>query len=698
MSSATREILWNVPVPWLMYVLLVPTVLIGAWGVWRRVRLWRRGRSELRWDRKGERLRLVLRHAVAQGRTLRQAYAGSMHFFVFSGFIVLTMATTVVMLDHDFGTTIMRGAFYLYFQSLIVDVFGALVLVGIAMAAWRRHVSKPPQLVYNREASWILAVVFVITATGFLLEGWRIAATDDPWGAWSPVGNAVAVVSSAVASDGALTQAHAATWWFHCVVTFAFLAWAPYTKLIHVLTGPLNIFFANLDGHSASLRPLDFDDDEDDDEDADEEDEEPFGVNDLARFSWKDLLDLDACTECGRCTAVCPANVAGKSLSPRDIVLDLRSLMHDNADALLSEDRSNDDALISTILDENALAPDNLFACTTCAACMEACPVYIEQLPKILDARRYQVMEEAEMPPTMAAAITSLERRGHPYPGTRFSRLDWAEGLDVPVFSEVEDKSEVDVLLWVGCANALLERNHSIVRSTAQLLQQAGVSFAVLGNEERCTGDPARRMGNEFLYEQLAQKTIATLTKYGVRKIVTPCPHCFNSFKNDYPALGADYEVQHHSTMLQKLADEGRLSAPGQESNVKNGGDVTFHDPCYLGRYNREFDAPRDLVQIATGKKTTEMEKSRESSFCCGGGGGMSFVDEAPDQRVNQQRAQQVIDTGASTVAVACPFCTTMLEDGLKACGGGDVQVKDIAELMLGKSNPRRNDGPDPEP
>ncbi len=687
-AEATREIFWNVPFPWLMYVLLVPTVAIGGYGLYRRIRLWRTGGPAMRWDRPRQRLALVFRHAVGQARTLRRttrpgfSFAGIFHLMIYTGFVVLTMATTVVMLDHDFGTRIMRGGFYLFFQSLAVDLFGAFLLVGIGLAMIRRWRQKPSRLVFSDEASAILIAIFVVAASGFLVEGWRIAATDDPWGSWSPIGYLIAQGSLAILSESTLTTAHAMVWWGHCVVTFAFLAWAPYTKLAHVVTAPLNIFFANLDGHAASLRPMDFEADDD----------ATLGVHDLAKMSWKDLLDLDACTECGRCTAACPAHTAGKSLSPRDIVLDLRNLMHDGAETLLAaprgatDDVDDDEPVLPILQSTGTLSAESLWQCTTCAACMEVCPVYIEQLPKILDVRRYLTMEEAEMPQSMADAMTSLERRGHPYPGTRLSRIDWTDGLDVPVMSELDDPDEVDVLLWIGCATALIERNHSTVRALAQLLQQAGVSFAILGREERCNGDAARRMGNEFLFETMARKNQALLERYGVDKIVTPCPHCFNTFKNDYPAMDGNYQVEHHSTFLAKLVDEGRIR-PTQASEQN----VTFHDPCYLGRYNREFDAPRQLVQISTRGRTPEMTKSREHSFCCGGGGGLSFAEEPAEQRVNRQRARQALATGADVVGVGCPFCTTMLEDGVGAVQGDrpagessatSMVVKDIAELL----------------
>ena len=287
----------------------------------------------------------------------------------------------------------------------------------------------------------------------------------------------------------------------------------------------------------------------------------------------------------------------------------------------------------------------------------------------------------------MADAISSLEQRGHPFPGAQFSRVDWADGLEVPVLSEVEEPSKIDVLLWVGCANALLERNHSIVRSVATLLQDAGVRFAILGREERCTGDPARRIGNEFLFEQMATKNIQLFEKYGVQRILTCCPHCFHTFKNDYPAFGGTYEVEHHTTFLGGLVADGRLS-PSPSAGQK----VTFHDPCYLGRYNAIFDAPRDLVRSATGGVPLEMAANRTNGFCCGGGGGMAFAEEPPDQRVNRERARQAVDTGADVVAVACPFCMTMLEDGAASVAGDhELIVRDVAELLRDSVSTREN-------
>jgi Fe-S oxidoreductase len=652
-SEATREVLWNISHGWVMYVLLVPTVAIGAYGIWRRYKSWTQGLpTEGRLDRPKERLIHLWNHALLQRRNLRQRYAGIFHAMIFWGFVTLTIATTVVMIDHDFGIPIMRGAFYLYFQSLFVDALGLLALIGVGMAGYRRWKTRPAKLVYTDEASWILIIGVIILATGFLLEGWRIVATADPWGAWSPIGYATGAVFAKFASIETLTQLHLWCWWFHLALVFGFLAWAPYTKMLHPLTSALNIYAANLEPIGGSLKSIDF------------ETAKNFGVNSLKQFSWKDLLDLDACTECGRCTDACPANTVGKQLSPRDIILDLRGWLHKGTNEEFSLIGSSD-----------ALQSDRLFECTSCAACVEACPVSIEQLPKIVDMRRHQVMEEAEFPDTMQKAVNSMEERQHPYTGTQFSRTDWMKELDIPHASETED---AEVLVWAGCGTSLVERNQKSIRSLAQLLQKAGVKFSVLGRDEKCTGDVARRIGNEFLFESLAQENIDTFKKHKVKKVVTACPHCFNTFRNEYPQLGGDFETIHHSEFLGGLLKSGRLKVT--EASERK---ITFHDPCYLSRHNGVTEEPRELLETTTQKTMTELPRNRQNSFCCGGGGGMSFVDEPSDKRVNHERAKEILATDADTVAVGCPFCTTMMEDGINANKGDrKIEVKELAELL----------------
>ena len=672
-AAATREIYWNIPhySIGVMYALFLIVLLVAGYGVYRRFRRWRRGKPLACFDRPGERIRRLLQYALVQSRTAASVYPGLFHGMIFFGFLVLTAATTIVMLDFDAGIHIMHGPLYLYFQSFTVDIFGALVLVGIVLAAVRRYLQRPKQLVYTRDAGRILCVLSIIIVTGFLVHGWRIAATADPWAAWSPVSNLVAKASLTFMSTAALREAHRVTWWFHLLLCFFFLAWIPYTKMMHLLAAPLNIYTSNLKPVGAVLKEVNF------------ESAESFGVNSLTRFTWKDLLELDACTECGRCVANCPASAVGKELSPRDIIVQLRDLMIsresevfglllDGSTPPQTEDAPKPLAIIGAVPSTLPLA---LWQCTTCAACMEACPVLIEQMPKIVDMRRYLVMEEAQLPETMQEAVVSLENRGQPFRGAQATRVDWADGLNIPAIGETAD---ADILFWVGCSGALVERNQKTVRATAQLLQKARVKFAILGREEKCCGDPARRIGNEFLFESLAKENIALMNGYKVTQIVTTCPHCMNTLRHEYPRLGGNYRVYHHTEFLAGLVDSGKL-AP----HSARGGKITFHDPCYLGRHNGQYDAPRQLVQIASGKAAMEMERSRSKSFCCGGGGGMSFVDEPPTQRVNRERARQALKTDADLVAVACPFCMTMMEDGINAeKGEREVRVVDVAELL----------------
>jgi Fe-S oxidoreductase len=461
---------------------------------------------------------------------------------------------------------------------------------------------------------------------------------------------------------------HQAAWWFHLVLVFGFIAWIPYSKLLHLFTSPANIYFQNLEPKGA-LPSLDM------------EQAETLGVSQMEQFTWKDLLDLDACTECGRCEVNCPATLTNKPLSPKALILDLRDYLHREGPVQIARKGNG----VAMAQDTDATSPlvgpvireETLWSCTTCRACMEQCPVMIEQVPKIVEMRRHLVMERAEFPDDLQGMVRSLEARGHPYPGATASRTDWLQGLELPQLAEQPDV-EFEVLLWVGCAGALNERNQSVTRAVAQLLQRAGVRFAVLGREERCTGDPARRIGHEYLFTTLAQQNIATLARYNVRKILTACPHCFNTFKNEYPQLGGRYEVVHHSEFLNDLVASGRLTpTAGQFEHV------TFHDPCYLGRYNDVYDAPRSVLDAIPGGKRSEPEWNRRNALCCGGGGGFAFMEETRGTRMNQNRTQQLLRTGAKTVAVGCPFCMIMVEDGVKtAAPDRAVEVLDIAEML----------------
>ena len=651
--TPTREIYWNISGTWLMYVLLIPTLLTFAYGVYRHYRLWRLGKAEQRFNSVGRRLKGLLVYVFGQRRLLNNRFAGLFHALIFFGFTILLIGTSVVMVHEDFGLPIMQGNFYLFFQSLTLDVFGALSIFGALMALYHRYLHRPARLHSTWQDGVVLVLVLTLLVTGFIVEGLRIIVTADPWGYWSPVGLATGKFVSIFLPTATFRPAHTFLWWFHLLLVFGFIAWMPYSKLLHIFTSPANIYFRSLEAKGGMLKPINT------------ETAESFGVNRVDQMSWKALLDLDACTECGRCQDVCPAFNTRKPLSPKSLILDLRQSLRAGGNG----------AAVEESLSGKVVAEETLWSCTTCMACMEACPVFIEHVPKIVEMRRHLVMEEGRFPDTMQRALRSLEARGHPFPGASASRIDWYQGLDVKI---VSDSEPVDYLYWVGCSTALNPRNQKTARAFVRLLQQAGVDFAILGQEERCSGDPARRIGNEYLFETLARRNIEMLESRKVRKIITTCPHCFNTLQNEYRQFGATFEVFHHSQILAELINDGRLRpAAGLDQQV------TFHDPCYLGRYNDAYEEPREVLAAIPSARVIEMPQSREKSFCCGAGGGLMWSEEPSDKRVNSQRVGHALESGANVLAVACPFCMTMLEDGVKARSGGqELKVMDIAELV----------------
>ncbi|MDQ7849300.1 MAG: (Fe-S)-binding protein [Armatimonadota bacterium] len=631
-----------------MYLLAFVALAIFAYGVVRHVRMWRRGRPTARLRPVGPRLVAVARHVLAHGRLLVDRVAGVYHLAFFWGFLVLFAGTTVVFIHQDLHLRIMQGPFYLYFQSATLDLMGLAATAGVAAALVVRYLLRPPRLrrgvLADAVILWLFALILV---SGFLVEGLRIVGTADPWAAWSPAGNAVALLVRAVGmSQAAVRMGHAWMWWVHLILAMVFIAYIPFSKLFHLVLAPLNTYLQPL-SNPAAVSLIDF------------ERSERFGASAFTDLTWKDLFDLDVCTECGRCTAVCPASTTGKPLSPMHVILDLRDEM------------TRSGAVAPRLLAGAVVRPEALWACTTCLACMQACPVFIEHVPKIMELRRHLVMEQASLPETMGDALRSLEVRGHPFRGAALSRTAWADGVEVRRLAQGEG---AEWLLWAGCAAALNERNHPVLRALLRALGAAGLEVGILGEEETCSGDPARRMGNEYLFQTLARQNIETLTRHGVRKIVTLCPHCYNTFRHEYPQLGGTYEVWHHTQLLAHLVHEGRLR-PGRTTAT-----VTFHDPCYLGRHNGEYEAPRRvLAAVAAG--TVEMAQCREQGFCCGAGGGLYWVEERVGQRVSHVRTRQAAATGAGVVATACPFCLLMLEDAAAALES-PTRPLDVAELV----------------
>lgn len=603
----------------------------------------------------------VVVNILGHARLLRKPYAGLLHMMMFFGFVFLITAVVQVFgegISPLFALEAIGGTTWI---ALGQDIFGILLLVGVAMAAYQRVVLVPARFEGSNkgDAAIILGLIAAV-AIGMLLQNACRILGSDPSAAWRPVSSALATLLLSLGMTGPAAHAGATGFaWLHMLAILAFLVYIPGSKHLHVFAGIPNVYLRDLQP-AGRLITTDL--------------EQPkLGLSDIGQLGRKQVLDLYSCTECGRCQEMCPAYASGKPLSPKLLIMNLR-------DHLL-EKQGGDGQGMGGALIGDTIKEETIWACTTCRACMEACPLFIEHVPKIVDMRRHLAMEAGSVPDGISGAVLSIEQRGHPWAGTRFSRLDWCRDLDVRVLKPGE---MTDTLLWVGCTAALDARAQKVVRSLVRLLRAAKLDFAILGDDEKCTGDVARRTGNDYLFQMQAAANVETLNARTFNRIVSICPHCVNTLKNEYADFGGVYKVAHHSQLLAELMESGQLP-PLQEEGAA--GTVTFHDPCYLGRYNGEFDAPRSVLAGA-GATVTEMERSRGQSFCCGGGGGRSFAIEPPNQRVNVIRATQARETGASVIGTACPFCLLMLEDGSKTAarqGNGKAplqQVRDIAEIL----------------
>jgi Fe-S oxidoreductase len=649
-----RDTFWNVPA-WAqiaLYVGGVASLAIFAYGLTQRVRLWRAGLPENRFDRIPERIGLVATHALGQVRTLSQAYPGVMHAIMFWGFLALFMGTVLATIDYDvtlpvFGYKLLKGRFYLLYET-VLDLFGLFFVVGLGMAVWRRFVVRPPRVDPTARFAWVLALLFVINLTGFVMEACRIAAVKPVWGPWSPVGWALGQgMLAAGMSEGALRATHLGTWLFHATISLGFIAAIPYSYFVHLITTPLNIFFAKLGSRGAIPKIENI------------EEAETFGVSKLEEFSWKRRLDFDACVECGRCQAACPAYMAGTALSPKQIIVKLKRHLHGELPGPIHG------ALIQA---------DELWACTTCMACVQECPAFIDIVDTIIDLRRYLTLSEGALPSTAAQSLQNIQRAGNPWGLPAAERLAWAEGLDVPV---LEPGMEVEYLYWVGCSASYDRRNQAIARSIVKILRAAGVSFGVM-QEERCHAEVGRRLGEEYLYQTVQQENVEAINRYRFKKVITHCPHCFNTIKNEFPQFGGTYEVLHHSVVIDELITSGRIT-PKKRLDAT----IAFHDACYLGRYNGIMEAPRAVARSVPGLRLVELPRSRERGLCCGGGGGHMWMETPSKKRVNVIRVEEVLEAKADLVGTACPFCLAMVDLGRKVVGAEErLQVKDISELV----------------
>ena len=627
-------------------------------------------------------------YALAQARMFRDARAGLMHLAIFWGFVALTVGTADIITGGLVQAIVgwpADGALWTALTAL-QNVAAVGVLVAVGYAGWRRLVTRPRRLALTRGALVILALIGGVVATELAAMALGAARWGDRPGAI--VANALAAPLRTI-DPGLLQVGFAACWWAHIVLVAAFICYLPGSKHLHIATSFFNVYLRKL-APRGQLPAMDL-----------EAEGGTFGVRTIADLGWKDLLDGFTCTECGRCTEACPANATGKSLDPRAMIMGIRHLAVDAEHGLNLipnsplvrqmyglDDRLAPAALAAPIVDA-AIPYDAVWDCVTCGACVEACPVLIEHVDKIVGLRRNLVLEETRFPAELNGAFRNMEQAGNPWGSPRAGRMDWTTDLPfaVPTVAELARAGALDsleVLYWVGCAAAFDERNRRVARAVATCLSAAGVRFAVLGQEESCTGDPARRMGNEYVYQVLAAGNIETLKRYGFEKrtIITACPHCFNTIGTEYGQLGGTFEILHHSVYLQGLLAAGRLpiaDAPGGPARS-----VTLHDSCYMARYSGISAEPREVLRRLPMVELHEMERRERSTFCCGAGGGRMWMEESRGTRINEERTRQALATGADAVVTECPFCMTMIRDGLSAAGdrGADVQAIDLAEIL----------------
>jgi len=626
------------------------------------------GARENRFDAPGTRLRNVLVVALGQSKLLREPLAGLMHFFIFWGFVILLTAILEAIaqgFSRGFSLEWLGPLFPVL--AALQEALAALVILAclLGLARWWLF---PPKRYFGPEisphvrfdATLILLVILTIMVTMLGSYAARMSLSGPPV-------EARFLSAQFAGLFGAPHRARvweAVFWWIHLVAVLGFLNYLPYSKHLHILTSIPNVFFSSLRPRG-ELAKLDLED----------ESAEKFGAEDVRDLTWKQLLDGFTCTDCGRCTAVCPAHQTGKTLSPRKIIMNMRERTSELAPVVLRGAEALHPDLVGRRLLDHYVTDEELWACTTCRACMEECPVMIEHVPAIMAMRRFLVLSESRFPAEMTATYKNLETNFTPWAFSHETRADWAKGLDVKTMAETG--GETDVLYWVGCAGSYDQRYQKVSRAVVKLMHAAGVRFAILGTEEKCNGDLARRSGNEYLAQMLMTENVATLGKYKFKSILTTCPHCYNSLKNDYPQFGGRYQVMFHAAFLDELCRSGHLKVSRQAL-----GKIVYHDPCYAGRYNGMYDAPRRSL-VTCGADLVDMRRSRDRGFCCGAGGGRMFMEEKAGKRVNIERTEEALRLDPRTIAAACPFCMTMLTDGVKAKDADErVQVRDVAEIL----------------
>jgi len=673
-------------------VLFLGAVGVFAYVAYRLVQILLLGGKEDRFDQIGERIKGVLVFVFGQRRVIREP-SGWGHFVIFWGFLLITVGTVEGFVRGVWPGFTYRTVLdplhlgFLYLPlNLAIDLVSFGVLIALCVALYRRYVQKPLRLESDDshakvDATIIICLIFVLIVFMFLARGTEIniAQYEDNLAigsvAWAPISYIFAkFLGGPIQNDvqfGNQQVFYAIFWWIHNIIILAFLIYIPFSKHLHLLGAIPNVFFRSFRPRG-ELSTMDLED----------ETVETYGISKIEEYTWKQLLDEYACTECGRCQENCPAFLTDKALSPSRVIHHLKLHLKEKGEVLISgkpeESLSESEkALLEKQLIGDVVTEDEIWDCTTCGACMENCPVFIEHIQKLVDMRRYLVLTESRFPAEVQSVFRNMETNYNPWSMGYSSRADWAKGLDVKTFAEA---GEADILFWVGCAGAFDDRAKKISEAMVKILKAAGVSFAILGEEEMCCGDSARRMGNEYLAQTLIQGNVEAMANYKFKKILVNCPHGYNTLKNEYPQFGGDYEVVHHTEFLLELLRAGKLPMP---KGLNGNGRVCYHDSCYLGRYNEIYDEPRELLSAIPGATVVEMDRIRGKSFCCGAGGGRMWMEETVGVRINEKRAEGAIQTGAKTIGVACPFCLTMFEDGMKAKGEEEnIQVADIAELI----------------
>ena len=600
---------------------------------------------------------------LGQRKLLQRLGPGLLHAFIFWGFIVLGPTILIAMIGAVSKHATLPWLGDQGWYAFLVDIFATLVLVGVAGAFWIRKVQRPDRFKGSHlgEADLILALIATIALSLLLWHATRIAlGLNEASASAQPVSN---LLSGLFGVNGVTRVLERAFVWVHVLTILGFLAYLPRSKHLHIASAAFNVWFGRTRA-KGRLEPLRFDD-----PDVPEEDIR-FGAGTAADLTWKQMLDTFTCTECGRCQDVCPAFATGKTLSPKLVIMGLRDQVFAEGGSIIRANENGEAELASLV--PNAVPEESVWDCVTCGACVQACPVSIEHIDHIVDLRRHLVMVESSFPAEAEPMLRDVERASNPWGKAQSERADWADGLGVRILEPGDTAPEY--LYWVGCASSFDERARTTAESTVKLLQKAGVDFAILGAREACTGDPARRIGNEYVFQAFAEQNVQTLNEAGVTKIIANCPHCFNTLGNEYGDFGGDYEVMHHTELLARLVSEGRLNPKKSE-----GLSVTYHDSCYLARHNDVLAAPRDLVG-AVGEPV-EMARSGKQTFCCGAGGAHMWMEERANA-INENRVREAAETGAGTLAVACPYCTVMLDDGVQSAGA-QLRVADVATLLV---------------